>query len=830
MAATPNGAPWMIALLEEQKRRGHDVSAVIAGRNGTLAPILERAGIPYEVFDFNAFSGRGTAGAFLRGLRLVALIRRLNADVVHTHLFPTIVLGRIASWIADVPLRYSMIPGPYYVECPILVDIEVGTLWADTRVIATCEYTRDLYLGLGVPPERLDLVYYGVDPATFDPDKADGTRVRKDLGIAASTPVVGLVAYFYAKPPDAPTTPPRLIGLPLKGHDVLFAAIPEVLRSFPDATFVLVGSGWGAPGEEHMSEMKELADRLGVAHAVRFAGERRDVPDVLASFDVALQTSRSENLGGSIEALLMGRPLVVSAVGGLIDSVKDGETGLTYPDADASALARAIVRLLQDRALAERLGRNGRAFMVERFSLARAVDDLERLYERDGPERLRGYRPAVIAARLAAAPFKILGLVRIARRALRLERKTHPPRSRIALVVGAAEGATWLAGHARSLRERGWDVVAVIDGGPGTLGPLLREARIPVLDLKLWLGPSRFRALRWLVHIPVAAARLARVLRANRFTVVQGHFFSSIVISRAASLIAGIPHVSMQSGPRHLEAPLTRLVDRATWWMDAVTIGGCEHTSRLYRDLGRDPRRLETVYFGCDPGAFRPRRSCAEVRRELGFSGTDEVVIHVAHFYPPMTGIQVPRATRNVDLKGREHLLDAARIVCARRPGARFLLVGGGWGEAGEAWRRRLADACAADPVLAGRVVFTGHRDDVPDLLAASNVAVQCALSENLGGTLEALVLERPVVATRVGGMPESVRHGETGLLVPPGDAGALAEALERLLASPDEAAAFGRAGRRLVLERFTLDRTISDLARIFERLGATPSAAPERP
>src|SRR6202030_3494642 len=100
----------------------------------------------------------------------------------------------------------------------------------------------------------------------------------------------------------------------------------------------------------------------------------------------------------------------------------------------------------------------------------------------------------------------------------------------------------------------------------------------------------------------------------------------------------------------------------------------------------------------------------------------------------------------------------------------------------------------------------------VASLLAAADVAVQCSLTENLGGTIEALLMECPVVATRVGGMPESVRDGETGLLVPPSDPAALAAAILRLLEHRDEAAAFGRAGRALMLERFTAARTADDV------------------
>jgi glycosyltransferase involved in cell wall biosynthesis len=138
---------------------------------------------------------------------------------------------------------------------------------------------------------------------------------------------------------------------------------------------------------------------------------------------------------------------------------------------------------------------------------------------------------------------------------------------------------------------------------------------------------------------------------------------------------------------------------------------------------------------------------------------------------------------------------------------------------AGEAYRQRLIGECRKDDLLRDRVIFTGHWDDVPSLLAACDVAVQCSITENLGGTIEALLMARPVVATRVGGMPESVRDGETGLLVPPSDPEGLAAAILRLLRNRDEGAAFGRAGRHLMLERFTMARMIDDVDALYASL-----------
>ena len=187
-----------------------------------------------------------------------------------------------------------------------------------------------------------------------------------------------------------------------------------------------------------------------------------------------------------------------------------------------------------------------------------------------------------------------------------------------------------------------------------------------------------------------------------------------------------------------------------------------------------------------------------------------------------MRGPQAPRATHGVGLKGQDTFLAAARIVASRVAEARFVLVGSGFNDLGERYRQSLIESCRADGFI-DKVFFTGHRHDVPRVLASLDVVAQCSLTEGLGGTIEALLMERPTVATNVGGMPEAVRHEQTGLLVPPADAPALAAAIERLLGDPAEARRLAGAGRALMLERFTLCRTGSDLAALYYGLSSTP-------
>jgi glycosyltransferase involved in cell wall biosynthesis len=409
VAATATGAPWMIALMREQKRLGHDVAAIIPARDGGIGAQLDALGIPCHVAGVDVLFARPSVTQKLATLfRLARLLRRLRPDVVHSHIVNSVATARLASWIADVPMHLGANAHPFSMESDVLRPIEVGTSFCDTATIASCTYTRDLMLRHGVPETQVELIYYAVDQSAHDPALADGSRLREELGLAADTPVIGDVAYFYPPANTAGLLPPRLLGRGIKGHDVLIRAVPHVLKSVPDAKFVLVGRGWGAGGPKYEQELNDLAGSLGVGHAVLFPGERSDIPDVLAAFDISVQCSLSDNLGGTVETLLMARPLVVSDIGGFADTVLPEETGLVVPVDDPFALAEAIVRLLRDRALGRRLGENGRRRMLERFTLARTVADTETLLAARRRTAERHYRIAVSVARTIAFPFRLL--------------------------------------------------------------------------------------------------------------------------------------------------------------------------------------------------------------------------------------------------------------------------------------------------------------------------------------------------------------------------------------------------------------------------------------
>lgn len=393
---TTVGASWACEQLRDLRDKcGFEVTAIVSGNQGSLVDSLRSEGIPLHVCDLSFSSLAGSCILPFRILSLYRLFRREKFDVVQTHLFRSMIGGRIAAWLADVPVRLAMIAGPYHLEAHTLRWIDRFTCWMDTTLIASCEYTRQLYRQMGISDNRLATIYYGPDEKTFDPGKVTPANLRGEFGWPADTPLIGLVAYFYPPWRISGWTPRALYGRGIKGHEYLIKAAPIIFAEFPTAKILFVGSAFDESGQRYIDELKGLVQRLGLQDSIIFTGFRSDVNNVLRALDVSVQPSLNENLGGTIEALLMECALVATRVGGMVDSVKNGETGILVEPANHNDLADGILQLLRDPVRAQSLGRAGRKLMLERFTLSRTVHDLKQLYEKslsqDGKTR-QSYR------------------------------------------------------------------------------------------------------------------------------------------------------------------------------------------------------------------------------------------------------------------------------------------------------------------------------------------------------------------------------------------------------------------------------------------------------
>ena len=211
---------------------------------------------------------------------------------------------------------------------------------------------------------------------------------------------------------------------------------------------------------------------------------------------------------------------------------------------------------------------------------------------------------------------------------------------------------------------------------------------------------------------------------------------------------------------------------------------------------GRDIVPIRLIYNGVDLQRYDHQEPCCTLPEEYGMEPGSQIVGVVARLEPE---------------KGHPTLLEAWPGVLRAVPDAYLLIVG-------EGSRRDALEAQARELRIAHRVVFTGRRDDVPAVTAALDVAVLPSYREAQGLTiLEAMALSRPVVASNVGGIPEMVEDGVTGLLVPPHDAPALTAAIARLLTDHSYADMLGRAGHDLVHDRFCIELMVDAVASIYD-------------
>jgi glycosyltransferase involved in cell wall biosynthesis len=309
--------------------------------------------------------------------------------------------------------------------------------------------------------------------------------------------------------------------------------------------------------------------------------------------------------------------------------------------------------------------------------------------------------------------------------------------------------------------------------------------------------------------------RFARDLRERRVDVVHAYGFYANVFAIPAARLAGVRAIiaSIRDTGDHL-TPTQRVVQRLACRLADAILVNAEAVKDWLIGEGYDGARINVIGNGVTLSRFGPKNGGGQCRRELGFASEAPLVAVFCRLNP---------------LKGIEHFLEAAARVAARFPQARFAVVGEGRviqdGVIVDGPYKRELEAHAARLGLGDRVVFTGLRGDVPELLDEVTVSVLPSLSEGLSNAiLESMAAGVPVVATAVGGNPEAVKDGVTGLLVPPGDPAALAGAICTLLEDGELAARLGRAGRDRVEERFSEKRMVQDTEQFYLSLLAKKS------
>lgn len=225
------------------------------------------------------------------------------------------------------------------------------------KVIAISEGVKKILLDDGIPENKIAVAHSGLDLEAYNQLK-NGSSVRAEWRLDSHSPLVGVVAALA----------------PHKDHKTFLEAVKIVKAECPEARYLIVGDG------ALKKELEGFTKDLGLSKEVIFTGFRQDALAILRQLDVAVLSSATEGMGTVLlEAMVFGRPIAATRTGGIPEIVEDGQNGLLAPPHDPQALARNILKILQDKALAKTLGEGGRKKVVE-FSVDNTAARTEAVY------------------------------------------------------------------------------------------------------------------------------------------------------------------------------------------------------------------------------------------------------------------------------------------------------------------------------------------------------------------------------------------------------------------------------------------------------------------
>lgn len=297
------------------------------------------------------------------------------------------------------------------------------------------------------------------------------------------------------------------------------------------------------------------------------------------------------------------------------------------------------------------------------------------------------------------------------------------------------------------------------------------------------------------------AVRLACYIKTNRIQIVHSYGFYSNVFAVPVAKLVGTPIIvaSIRDTGNLLTPMQTRVQKLVCRLADCILVNADAIRDNLL-EQGYDPDKIIVIRNGITMARFARRQPNHLLRRDLGV---------------PLSARLIAVISRLNHMKGVHYFLEAAVVLAARYPDLYFLVVGdGGSRKELEEHARRLG--------LGQRIVFTGFRTDVPDLLSEVTISVLPSLSEGTSNTLlESMATGVPVIATQVGGNTEVVENEISGLLVPPRDSAALAAATSRLLEDPGMALSLGQAGLRRVNEVYSISGSVRETELLYQRLAS---------
>jgi glycosyltransferase involved in cell wall biosynthesis len=358
-------------LAEGMKAKGYGITVGCVPR-GVLAERLRELGI--EVEGFNMYSKYNIRTIF----QMAKFMKQKNIHIVHTQGGRAPVFGRIAARLAKVPIVIST--NPLLIDreshrdvnklkrlAYLLIDI-LTSIHVDRFLVLSEPHREAIIADYNTEPSKVVKIYNGIELDKYDAKLSNGLTVRRELGIAPGSSIVGFIG--------------RLIYQ--KGLPFFLQAASKVITTFPDVMFLIVGDG------PLKAELEKLSNGLNIRQNCIFTGFRQDIPDILSAVDMLVMSSLYEGMPMVIlEAMAASKPVIATNVGGIPELVKNGETGVLVPPEDVDVLAESIIDLLKNKDKAQQMGLAGRKRVEEEFDVNIMVRKTEEVYQELIREKLK---------------------------------------------------------------------------------------------------------------------------------------------------------------------------------------------------------------------------------------------------------------------------------------------------------------------------------------------------------------------------------------------------------------------------------------------------------
>jgi glycosyltransferase involved in cell wall biosynthesis len=300
-------------------------------------------------------------------VRLYIICRREKFDIVHTHTAKAGFIGRIAAKFAGTPAVIHTPHGhDFYgyfgsLGSRLVIILEkIAALFADKIAVLTAIEKMDMLKYHICAAGKVEVFHSGMDFSEFEKPDVDIVKSKSEFNIGPDDHVVGMVGRLES----------------IKGFEYFIDSAKIVLSSIPNTRFLIVGDG------SLRSSLEERSRRLGIEDKVIFTGWREDMPRIISMLDVLVLASLNEAVGRVLlEAGVAGKPAVATAVGGIPEIVKDGETGILVPPGDPEGIAAAVTGLLKDPRKRRAMGLAAREWIKSNFSEEKMVSEIDSMYK-----------------------------------------------------------------------------------------------------------------------------------------------------------------------------------------------------------------------------------------------------------------------------------------------------------------------------------------------------------------------------------------------------------------------------------------------------------------